>query len=118
MTDSHSHFIQLVLMFQMNAMQAMGKLKNPLTDRIERNLEAAQISIDLLDMLHEKTRGNLSPEEDRLLVQVLQDLRLNFVHEASKKEEPGPETASGQTGQAGAAGTGEGQGATKEDPLK
>ncbi len=84
-------FTQLVLMFQTAAMQQMGKLKSPLTDAIERNLEAAQNSIDLLDMLREKTKGNLSPEESRLLLQVIQELKLNYVDEAGKpeaKEEP------------------------------
>ncbi len=84
-------FTQLVLMFHTAAMQQMGKLKSPLTDTLERNLEAAQNSIDLLDMLREKTKGNLSAEESRLLLQVIQELKLNYVDEAGKpeaKEEP------------------------------
>ena len=79
-------FTQLVLMFHTAAMQQLGKLKNPLTDTLERNLDAAQNSIDLLDMLREKTKGNLSPEESRLLVQVIQELKLNYVDEAGKPE--------------------------------
>lgn len=79
-------FTQLVLMFHTAAMQQLGKLKNPLTDTLERDLEAAQNSIDLLDMLREKTKGNLSPEESRLLVQVIQELKLNFVDEAGRPE--------------------------------
>jgi hypothetical protein len=81
-------FTQIVLMFHTAAMQQLGKLKNPLTDTLERNLEAAQNSIDLLDMLKEKTRGNLSPEESRLLLQVIQELKLNYVDEAGKPEPP------------------------------
>ncbi len=91
-------FTQLVLMFHTAAMQQMGKLKSPLTDSIERNLEAAQNSIDLLDMLQEKTKGNLSAEEGRLLLQVIQELKLNYVDEAGKpeaKEQP-PEQPPGQ----------------------
>jgi hypothetical protein len=97
-------FIQLVLMFQMNAMQALGKIRNPLTDRVERNLDAARFSIDLLDMLQEKTKGNLGPEEERLLRQVVQDLKLNYVDEAAKPEPPSPggpppaDTAEGDPG--------------------
>jgi hypothetical protein len=79
-------FTQVVLMFHTAAMQQMGKLKNPLTDKLERNLESAQNSIDILDMLKEKTRGNLSEEENRLLVQVIKELKLNYVDEANKKE--------------------------------
>jgi hypothetical protein len=83
-------FTQVVLMFHTAAMQQLGKLKNPLTDAIERNLEAAQNSIDLLDMLKEKTKGNLSEEETRLLTQVIRELKLNYVDEANKPA-PSPE---------------------------
>jgi hypothetical protein len=77
-------FTQVVLMFHTAAMQQLGKLKSPLSDKIERNLEAAQNSIDLLDMLKEKTKGSLSEEESRLLTQVIQELKLNYVDEANK----------------------------------
>jgi len=77
-------FTQLVLMFHTAAMQQMGKLKNPLTDKIERDLEQAQVSIDILDMVKEKTKGNLTNDEERFLNSVLQELKLNYVDEASK----------------------------------
>ena len=85
-------FTQLVLMFHTAAMQQMGKLKNPITDAIERNLDAAKNSIDLLDMLKEKTKGNLSDDESRLLRQVVQELKLNFVDEKNRPEEKRAET--------------------------
>ncbi len=86
---------QLILMFQTAAMQHMGKLKNPLTDSIERDLPQAQISIDILDMLRAKMKGNLTPAEDRLFTDVLRELRLNYVDEAAKaSSEPGPAAAS------------------------
>jgi len=81
-------FTQIVLMFHTAAMQQMGKIKNPLTDKIERDLAAAKNSIDILEMLREKTRGNLSQDEGRLLTQVLQELRLNYVDEANKPAPP------------------------------
>ncbi|MCX7983426.1 MAG: DUF1844 domain-containing protein [Bacteroidetes bacterium] len=79
-----SLFYSLVLTFQATAMQQMGKLKNPLTDKIERNLEQAQMSIDILDMLETKTKGNLDEEEERFLKSVLHELKLNYVDEVSK----------------------------------
>jgi hypothetical protein len=91
-------FTQLVAMFHVAAMQQMGKLKNPITDSIDRNLDAAQGSIDLLDMLQAKTRGNLNPEEERLLRSALQDLKLNYVDEASKPAPPAGATAAGEEG--------------------
>jgi len=84
-------FTQLVLMFHTAAMQQLGKLKNPLTGTLERNLDAAQNSIDLLEMLKERTQGHLSANESRLLLQVLQELKLNYVDEAAKPEPPAEE---------------------------
>ena len=69
-------FAQLILMFQAAAMQQMGKLMNPASNTIERELEQAQISIDMLEMIHKKTQKNLSPDEDRLLSDILRELRL------------------------------------------
>jgi len=90
-------FAHLVSMFQFSAMQQLGKIKNPLTDKVERDLEAARVSIDMLDMLMERTKGNLPPDDEKLLTQVLRELRLNYVDEASKPESPPPEEKS--TGQ-------------------
>ncbi len=75
---------QLVLMFQTAALQQMGKLKSPLSDKIEQDLAQAQISIDMLEMLHTKMKGNLTPEEQKILSTVLQELKLNYVDEVSK----------------------------------
>ena len=77
-------FAQLVSMFQIAAMQQMGKLKNPITDSVERDLDAARVSIDILEMIRDRMKGNLQGEEEKLLTQVVHELRLNFVDEASK----------------------------------
>ena len=82
---------QLIFMFQTASLQHMGKLKNPVTDRIERDLQQAQISIDILEMMHAKMKGNLSPGEEKMFGGVLQELRLNYVDEISK---PDPAAAS------------------------
>ena len=94
------HFSQLVLMFHAAAMQQMGKIKNPLLDKIERDLAAAQSSIDLLDMLKGKTKGNLAPDEERLLTNVLKELKLNYVDEMNKPTDgtPKPKTTSTSEG--------------------
>jgi hypothetical protein len=81
-------FGQLVAMLHFAAMQQMGKIKNPVTDAIERNLEGARHTIDTLDMLQERTRGNLSAEEAQFLRQTLQELKLNFVDELAKGDSP------------------------------
>ena len=79
----------LLLMIHSAAMQQMGKVKNPITDKVERDLEQAQMSIDMLDMIAEKTKGNLSDDEAKLLKTLLQELKLNYVDEAAKSQSQG-----------------------------
>lgn len=77
-------FLSLVNSFQMQAMMQLGKLKNPFTNESERDLAAAQISIDILDMIKAKTENNLIEEEVKYLNQVIGDLKLNYVEEKNK----------------------------------
>lgn len=79
-------FMQLVMMFQGMAMQQLGKVMNPMTQKIERDLGQAKNFIDLLAMLEEKTEGNLREGEQKLLQQALFDLRMNYVDEVKKGE--------------------------------
>ena len=51
---------QIALMFQTAALQQMGKLGSPVTGLVERDLDQARISIDILDVLHRRMKGNLS----------------------------------------------------------
>lgn len=76
--------IQLILMFQTAALQQMGKLKNPLTDKIEQDLDQAHISIDIVEMIQKKTKGNLTEREERMMTDVLRELKLNYVDEVTK----------------------------------
>ena len=86
---SHDELFRLfVLQQQQTAMVFLGKMVHPQTNEITRDLDAARFSIDLLGMLEAKTKGNLQPDEERLLGQVLTTLRLNFVEEAARKPEP------------------------------
>ena len=79
-------FDGLLLMIHSAAMQQMGKMKNPMTDKIERNLEQAQMSIDMLDMIAEKTKGNLNDNELQLMKRLVQELKLNYVDEVAKNQ--------------------------------
>jgi hypothetical protein len=74
-------FTQLVIMFHAATMQQLGRVKHPVTDKLEKNLEAAENTIDILEMLQAKSKGNLGTDEDLLLNQVLQELRLAYVQE-------------------------------------
>jgi Domain of unknown function (DUF1844) len=61
------------------ALITLGVVENPLTRKREPNLGHAQSVIDDLMMLRDKTRGNLAPDEDRHLTQVVGDLQRHFV---------------------------------------
>ena len=77
-------FLQLVIGLQQSAMIALGKLKNPITQKVETDLETARATIDTLSALEARTKGNLESDEARVLQQVLADLRLNYVDEMKK----------------------------------
>ena len=82
----------LLYMLATSAMVNLGLVPNPVDQKTERNLPAAQHSIDLLGVLKVKTGGNLSPEEARLLEEILYDLRMKFVKASSptdQKQEKG-----------------------------
>ena len=83
-SEDAARFLQLVAMFQMAAMQQMGKQPNALTNEIERDLQQAKASIDVLEMLERKTEGNLSEIEREFLEKALFELRMNYVDEAEK----------------------------------
>ena len=57
----------------------LGDMDHPATKKKEKNLDAARETIDLLILLKEKTQGNLSAEENTLLVDLLADLQLRYV---------------------------------------
>ncbi|MEM3342235.1 MAG: DUF1844 domain-containing protein, partial [Thermoplasmata archaeon] len=77
-------FLQLVASLEQSAMMAMGKLMNPLTQKVEKDMEMAKSSIDILKMIEAKTAGNLTREEEMFLKQVLMQLQLNFLEELKK----------------------------------
>ena len=64
----------------------MGKIKNPVTDKIERNLDQSRFSIDMLEVIRKKTEGNLSEQEKHFLDRSISELQLNFIDEAEKEK--------------------------------
>jgi hypothetical protein len=83
-------FLQLVIGLQQSAMIALGKLMNPITRKVETDLEMARDTIDTLGAVEARTRGNLETDEARVLKQVLADLRLNYVDALKKGAAPAP----------------------------
>ena len=78
-------FLMLVQQHEQIAMMGMGKVKNPATDKIERDLKSAKYAIDTLVMLEKFTEGNISGELKDYLQQTLTNLRLNYVDEKKKE---------------------------------
>ena len=83
-------FAQLVLQQSNMALMLLGKVAHPESGQVVRDLEAARLFIDQLEMLETKTRGNLTKDETNLLKQSLMTLRLAFV-EAAEEPAPKPE---------------------------
>ena len=81
-------FDQLISSLVHSAWVYLGKIKNPMNDKLEKNVEQASVQIDMLDMLFKRMTGNMSEEEDEYLGHVIRELKMNFVEEKNKSEEP------------------------------
>lgn len=77
-------FRQMLYIFSASAMQALGKIKNPVSNKIEKNLEQAKQAIDMLEMIKEKTKGNLSIELMREMDGFISEVKLNYIDELKK----------------------------------
>jgi uncharacterized protein DUF1844 len=90
-------FIEFVMMHAQNAALFLGQIPNPKTGEAEINLDLARMFIDQLEMIQEKTRGNLTNEETTVLRNALSNLQMAFVEaagEPGRARPPGaPETA-------------------------
>ena len=85
-------FIEFIMMQAQNAALFLGQIPNPQTGKGEINLELAKIFIDQLEMIQEKTRGNLTNEEAKVLRSTLSNLQMVFV-EVSQTMGPGTSAA-------------------------
>ncbi len=80
--DNQISFEHLVSTFATSGMIGLGKIPNPATNELEKNLDQAKFSIDTLLLLQEKTKGNLTDEEERFLKNTIGTLQMNFVEES------------------------------------
>jgi hypothetical protein len=78
-------FNMLITGIATDALVSLGVIDNPLTGKKERNLTLARHFIDLLQMLEEKTKGNLDEGEQRYIESALHDLRMQFVSTVSQQ---------------------------------
>jgi len=80
--ETTQRFIAFIMMQQQQAALFLGRLPNPQTGKSEVNLEVARMLIDQLEMIREKTRGNLNHEETEILGSILADLQVGYVQAA------------------------------------
>lgn len=78
-------FLRLLLTFRTSGLAALGYIPDPLTGERKQDLERARETISFLEMLETKTKGNLAPEEERELADVLYELRLGYLRELQGK---------------------------------
>jgi len=72
-------FPTLIISFASAAMISFGKMPDPVTGQVNKDLALARQNIEIISLLQEKTRGNLSPEEEKLVDGVLNELRISYV---------------------------------------
>ncbi len=75
-------FSTFILSLSTSALVHLGELPDPITNKKEINLQLAKQTISIIEMLKEKTKGNLTDEEEKLLDSVLYDVRLKFLGQA------------------------------------
>ncbi|MFZ5440862.1 MAG: DUF1844 domain-containing protein [Myxococcota bacterium] len=83
MVEEQLSFSAFVLGLASTALIHLGVHENPETGAVTIDLTLARQSIDVLSMLREKTRGNLTADEDRLFSSILSDLQLRFVEKST-----------------------------------
>ena len=91
-------FDQLISSLVHTTWVSLGKIKNPMTDKIEKDIVSASINIDMIDMLYKRMDGNLSDDEDKYLSEVLSELKMNYLHEKSQISETESESQEASEG--------------------
>jgi len=81
LSNKEQLFMYLVRTFQSSAWIALGKMENPMTDKTEVNIEQASYYVNLLEMIQEKTKGNLTDFEEQMIINTVSELKLNLIDE-------------------------------------
>lgn len=78
-------FSTFILSLSTSALVHLGELPDPMSNKKEVNLKLAKQTISIIEMLKEKTRGNLNGEEEKLINNVLYDVRLKYIRASGGK---------------------------------
>ena len=74
-------FKQIILSFQLQGLMALGRIEHPYTKKSDKKPEIAQNSIEMLENLREKTKGNLNKDEESFLNEAISNLKMLYVEE-------------------------------------
>ncbi|PYV08406.1 MAG: DUF1844 domain-containing protein [Acidobacteria bacterium] len=77
-------FPSYLISYYSQALLFLGEVPNPVTKVVEQDLEGVRHTVDILEMIQEKTKGNLSSEEVQLLDSVLYEIRMKFMAKTRK----------------------------------
>jgi hypothetical protein len=89
-TDTSNLFLELINLLAMQAAVSLGGYQGPGGERIPPNHAAGKHYIDLLEVLIQKTKGNLSADEEKMLSGVLHEMRMAYVQAVSGQAPPTP----------------------------
>jgi len=78
-------FSTFIFSLSSSAILHLGLMENPYTKAIDKDLPLAKQTIDIISMLKDKTKGNLSDEEENLITHLLTELRFKYVNEVKKQ---------------------------------
>jgi len=79
------NYSTFVISLSTQALMHLGEMANPLSGSVEKDIALAKQMIDILGMLRQKTRGNLDTGEEKLMEDILFDLRMRYVEAVKKK---------------------------------
>ena len=79
------NFSAFVISLSTQVLMNLGEIANPINGKVETDVPVAKQMIDILGMLKDKTRGNLNASEDRLMEDILFDLRMKYVEAVKKR---------------------------------
>ncbi|OGR03923.1 MAG: hypothetical protein A2511_08175 [Deltaproteobacteria bacterium RIFOXYD12_FULL_50_9] len=72
-------FTAFIMSLNTSVLYHLGEIKDPVTGNLEKDLVLAKHTIDTLNLLKHKTKGNLTSEEDEILAAIIFDLQMRFV---------------------------------------
>ncbi len=78
-------FSNLVLMLATGVYTSLGIVPDPITKKTNKNLPIAKSTIDLLDILRQKTKGNLTKDEEGFFLNILSDIKMKFAKIKNKE---------------------------------